>query len=149
MFLADNYSLRDPYDKIIRCLGFKVRIPATIHYTQPCFFHLYSPDCLASHFSVISRYSTTRWCQRKAWGRKINTHLSLQIIKVKISQDCGLVRKLEMILTIFYHLYVYMTCLYPIPYTDTDTGNRQKPLFVFSYLSSPPTVNPILHLILF
>ena len=30
LFLADNYSLRDPYDKILRCLGFKVRtsVPA-------------------------------------------------------------------------------------------------------------------------
>ena len=23
---ADNYSLRDPYDKILRCLGFRVRL---------------------------------------------------------------------------------------------------------------------------
>lgn len=38
LFLADNYSLRDPYDKIIRCLGFKVRIPATMHSLHTALF---------------------------------------------------------------------------------------------------------------
>ena len=46
---ADNFAVREPYDRVIRCLGFKVRLAFKSKNSRPHIQHIWPID----HFTVV------------------------------------------------------------------------------------------------